>query len=165
MKWCHSLKAWSRVALTIPNMLSCRPRHVRKSSPVLAEDSPLRHTRCTDSAQEYQNDPLRARLRLQGLSMDVRPEVRNSAARTLFAVVAGQGGRMSAPAWEECLWQMLFPLLRSVHHLAATSSKEEVCVRAPAAPPVPPALLPASSPVQPGSRLRACKLPDHPCST
>jgi hypothetical protein len=35
---------------------------------------------------------------------------------------------MSAPAWEECLWQMLFPLLRSVHHLAATSSKEEVRV-------------------------------------
>jgi hypothetical protein len=63
---------------------------------------------------------------LQGLSTDVRPEVRNSAVRTLYAVVAGQGGRMSAPAWEECLWQMLFPLLRSVHHLAATSSKEEV---------------------------------------
>ena len=70
-------------------------------------------------------------MRLQGLSMDVRPEVRNSAARTLFAVVAGQGGRMSAPAWEECLWQMLFPLLRSVHHLAATSSKEEVRARRP----------------------------------
>ena len=69
-------------------------------------------------------------MRLQGLSMDVRPEVRNSAARTLFAVVAGQGGRMRAPAWEECLWQMLFPLLRSVHHLAATSSKEEVRTRA-----------------------------------
>ena len=65
-------------------------------------------------------------LLLQGLSTDVRPEVRNSAVRTLCAVVAGQGGRMSAPAWEECLWQMLFPLLRSVHHLAATSSKEEV---------------------------------------
>ncbi len=58
--------------------------------------------------------------------MDVRPEVRNSAVRTLFAVVAGQGGRMSSATWEECLWQMLFPLLRSVHHLAATSSKEEV---------------------------------------
>ena len=58
--------------------------------------------------------------------MDVRPEVRNSAVRTLFAVVAGQGGRMSSAAWEECLWQMLFPLLRFVHHLAATSSKEEV---------------------------------------
>ena len=41
-------------------------------------------------------------------------------------MVAGQGGRMSSATWEECLWQMLFPLLRSVHHLAATSSKEEV---------------------------------------
>lgn len=61
--------------------------------------------------------------------MDVRPEVRNSAVRTLFAVVAGQGGRMSSATWEECLWQMLFPLLRSVHHLAATSSKEEVPLR------------------------------------
>ena len=63
---------------------------------------------------------------LQGLSMDVRPEVRNSAVRTLFAVVAGQGARMSNSTWQECLWQILFPLLRSVHHLAATSSKEEV---------------------------------------
>ena len=69
---------------------------------------------------------LRRSLLLQGLSMDVRPEVRNSAVRTLFAVVAGQGSRMSSAAWEECLWQMLFPLLRFVHHLAATSSKEEV---------------------------------------
>lgn len=45
--------------------------------------------------------------------------------RTLFSVVASQGGRLSYGAWEECLWQMLFPLLRSVHHTAATSSKEE----------------------------------------
>ena len=89
------------------------------------------------NAQECQKVALRAEARLQGLSMDVRPEVRNSAARTLFAVVAGQGGRMSALAWEECLWQMLFPLLRSVHHLAATSSKEEVRAHAPAAAPLP----------------------------
>ena len=62
----------------------------------------------------------------QGLSTDARPEVRNSGVRTLFSVVAGQGARLSRPAWEECLWQMLFPLLRSVHHTAATSSREEV---------------------------------------
>lgn len=62
----------------------------------------------------------------QGLSTDTRPEVRNSGVRTLFAVVASQGTRLSHSAWEECLWQMLFPLLRSVHHTAATSSREEV---------------------------------------
>ena len=95
----------------------------------LLEDCPEGTLDALNTAQGYQNGTLRAALRPQGLSMDVRPEVRNSAARTLFAVVAGQGGRMSAPAWEECLWQMLFPLLRSVHHLAATSSKEEVRTR------------------------------------
>lgn len=63
----------------------------------------------------------------QGLSTDTRPEVRNSGVRTLFAVVASQGTRLSHSAWEECLWQMLFPLLRSVHHTAATSSREEAC--------------------------------------
>ena len=63
---------------------------------------------------------------MQGLSTDARPEVRNSGVRTLFSVVASQGGRLSGRAWEECLWQMLFPLLRSVHHTAATASREEV---------------------------------------
>ena len=61
----------------------------------------------------------------QGLAGDARPEVRNSAVRTLFAVVVSQGGRLGGAAWDECLWQMLFPLLRSVHHMAATSSREE----------------------------------------
>jgi hypothetical protein len=61
----------------------------------------------------------------QGLAADRRPEVRNSAVRTLFAVVVGQGARLGPAAWDECLWQMLFPLLRSVHHMAATSSREE----------------------------------------
>ena len=61
--------------------------------------------------------------------------------RTLFAVVAGQGGRMSGRAWEETLWRMLFPLLRSVHHTAATASREEAmphaacpCLTRPEAP-------------------------------
>jgi hypothetical protein len=57
---------------------------------------------------------------------DERPEVRNTAVRTLFLVVSSQGSRLSEEAWEEVLWQLLFPLLRSVHHMAATSSREEV---------------------------------------
>lgn len=57
---------------------------------------------------------------------DERPEVRNTAVRTLFLVVSSQGSRLSDMAWEEVAWQLLFPLLRSVHHMAATSSREEV---------------------------------------
>ena len=57
---------------------------------------------------------------------DERPEVRNTAVRTLFLVVSSQGSRLSDAAWEEVLWQLLYPLLRSVHHMAATSSREEV---------------------------------------
>lgn len=57
---------------------------------------------------------------------DVRPEVRNTAVRTLFLVVSSQGSRLSDAAWEEVMWQLLYPLLRSVHHMAATSSREEV---------------------------------------
>ena len=58
--------------------------------------------------------------------MDLRPEVRNSAVRTLFLVIASQGNRLSAETWEETVWQLVFPLIRSVHHMAATSSREEV---------------------------------------
>lgn len=62
---------------------------------------------------------------LQVLSQDPRPEVRNSGARTLFAVVVTQGPRLSRVLWEQCLWELLFPLLRHAFHMSATSSKEE----------------------------------------
>lgn len=62
---------------------------------------------------------------LQTLSEDHRPEVRNSGARTLFAVVVTQGPRLSRSLWELSLWDMLFPLLRHAFHMSATSSKEE----------------------------------------
>ncbi|KAK9811035.1 hypothetical protein WJX73_008056 [Symbiochloris irregularis] len=62
---------------------------------------------------------------LQGVSTDPRPEVRNSSVRTLFSVVASHGARLSGPAWDEALWEILFPLMRLVHQMTASSSKEE----------------------------------------
>ena len=64
---------------------------------------------------------------VQGISCtDSRPEVRNSGVRTLFSVVVSQGSKMSASMWDDCMWEILFPLLRSVHHMSVTSSREEV---------------------------------------
>jgi hypothetical protein len=59
------------------------------------------------------------------ISKDARPEVRNSGARSLFAMVAAHGNRLSAGLWEACLWGKLFPLLRYSFHMSVTSSKEE----------------------------------------
>jgi hypothetical protein len=56
----------------------------------------------------------------------VRPEVRNSGVRTLFAVVVNQGPRLSRALWEQCLWEMLFPLLRHAYLMSATASRDEV---------------------------------------
>ena len=68
---------------------------------------------------------------VQHLSTDGRPEVRNSGVRTLFSVVVSHGAHLSREQWQHCWWSMLFPLLRTVHHMSTTSSREEV--RAPAA--------------------------------
>ena len=62
---------------------------------------------------------------LFSLSKDPRPEVRNSGARTLFAIVSAHGERLSKQLWQKCLWEMLFPLLRYAFHMSVTSSKEE----------------------------------------
>ena len=51
--------------------------------------------------------------------------MRNCGMRTLFLVVVSQGARLSSNAWDEVLWDMLFPLMHSVHNMAATSSREE----------------------------------------
>ena len=64
--------------------------------------------------------------RVQCLAMDLRPEVRNSGVRTLFAVIVNQGPRLSPELWERCLWEMLFPLLRHAYRMSANSDKEEV---------------------------------------
>lgn len=63
---------------------------------------------------------------LQGVSQDTRPEVRNSGVRTLFAVVVNQGPRLSRALWEQCLWEMLFPLLNHAYLMSATASRDEV---------------------------------------
>ena len=62
---------------------------------------------------------------LYNISQDARPEVRNSGARTLFAMVSAHGNRLSMKIWEQCLWEKLFPLLRYSFHMSITSSKEE----------------------------------------
>ncbi len=62
----------------------------------------------------------------QAVSQDVRPEVRNSGVRTLFAVVVNQGPRLSRALWEQCLWEMLFPLLSHAYLMSATASRDEV---------------------------------------
>lgn len=59
------------------------------------------------------------------ISKDARPEVRNSGSRSLFAMVAAHGNRLSADLWSTCLWEKLFPLLRYSFHMSVTSSKEE----------------------------------------
>jgi C-terminal region of Mon2 protein len=63
---------------------------------------------------------------MQHLSTDARPEVRNSGVRTLFSVVVSHGAHLSPEQWQHCWWSMLFPLLRTVHHMSTTSSREEV---------------------------------------
>ncbi len=62
----------------------------------------------------------------QLLSTDVRPEVRNSGVRTLYSVVVSHGSKLSDTQWEHCVWGILFPLLRTVHQMSVTSSREEV---------------------------------------
>ncbi|XP_078175701.1 ARM repeat superfamily protein isoform X2 [Carex rostrata] len=62
---------------------------------------------------------------LQKLSADERPEVRNSAIRTLFQTLSSHGQKISRSMWEDCLWTYVFPILDLVSHLASTSSKDE----------------------------------------
>lgn len=62
---------------------------------------------------------------LQKLGADDRPEVRNSAVRTLFQTLCTHGQKLSPTMWEDCLWIYVFPMLEHVSHLASTSSKDE----------------------------------------
>ncbi|TQD92076.1 hypothetical protein C1H46_022308 [Malus baccata] len=62
---------------------------------------------------------------LQKLGADERPEVRNSAIRTLFQTLGSHGQKLSKSMWEDCLWNYIFPTLDRASHMAETSSKDE----------------------------------------
>ncbi|XP_022932524.1 protein MON2 homolog isoform X1 [Cucurbita moschata] len=62
---------------------------------------------------------------LHKLGADDRPEVRNSAIRTLFQSLGSHGQKLSESIWETCLWDYVFPILDHASHMAATSSKDE----------------------------------------
>ncbi|KAI4378915.1 hypothetical protein MLD38_016333 [Melastoma candidum] len=62
---------------------------------------------------------------LMRLGADERPEVRNSAVRTLFQTLGSHGQKLSRHMWEDCLGNYVFPLLDRASHMAATSSKDE----------------------------------------
>ncbi|XP_071711861.1 uncharacterized protein [Rutidosis leptorrhynchoides] len=62
---------------------------------------------------------------LQNLGADERPEVRNSAVRTLFQTLGSHGQKLSKSMWEDCLWKYVFTTLDRASHMAATSSKVE----------------------------------------
>lgn len=62
---------------------------------------------------------------LQKLGADDRPEVRNSAVRTLFQTLGSHGQKLSKGMWEDCLWNYVFPTLDRASHMVATSSKDE----------------------------------------
>ncbi|KAK9292717.1 hypothetical protein L1049_020696 [Liquidambar formosana] len=62
---------------------------------------------------------------LHKLGADDRPEVRNSAVRTLFQTLGSHGQKLSESMWEDCLWNYVFPTLDRASHMAETSSKDE----------------------------------------
>ncbi|XP_024026387.1 protein MON2 homolog [Morus notabilis] len=62
---------------------------------------------------------------LQNLGADERPEVRNSAVRTLFQTLGSHGQKLSESMWEDCLRTYVFPTLDRASHMAAASSKDE----------------------------------------
>ncbi|KAJ1536482.1 hypothetical protein HK096_010411, partial [Nowakowskiella sp. JEL0078] len=51
---------------------------------------------------------------LSQLCSDLRPEVRNSANQTLFRTIGINGRLLTIEAWDECIWNVLFPLLERV---------------------------------------------------
>ncbi|KAJ3202732.1 hypothetical protein HDU82_007111 [Entophlyctis luteolus] len=48
------------------------------------------------------------------LQSNPRPEVRNTANQTIFKTITINGKRLSIDAWDECIWNILFPLMERV---------------------------------------------------
>ena len=62
---------------------------------------------------------------LQELSVDKRPEVRNSGIRSFFAAMVSYGSKFCLDDWNRCLSDVLLPLLKSVYYISMTSSSDE----------------------------------------
>ncbi|KAJ3006215.1 UNVERIFIED_CONTAM: hypothetical protein HDU68_004209, partial [Siphonaria sp. JEL0065] len=65
---------------------------------------------------------------LSQLCSDLRPEVRNSANQTIFKTIGINGKRLTLDAWDECIWNILFPLLERVK---ISSEQAELIQQAP----------------------------------
>ncbi len=63
---------------------------------------------------------------LKGLGLDTRPEVRNSAVRTLFMAMGSHGAKFPTAPLRECVWDVTLPLIATCHHLSQTSSSTEL---------------------------------------
>lgn len=53
---------------------------------------------------------------------DRRPEVRNSAHQTLFRTMSLNGKRFKLNSWNECIWNVIFPLLEKVSNFSNTQT-------------------------------------------
>eukprot|EP01048_Picozoa_sp_COSAG05_P001388 COSAG05_NODE_47_length_24712_cov_26.673844_4_plen_1254_part_00 len=58
---------------------------------------------------------------------DPRPEVRKCAVQTLFSTLASHGNLFGRQQWHECLWQLVFPVLATVH--AASLTARDAAIR------------------------------------
>ncbi|KAJ3105375.1 hypothetical protein HDU97_008129 [Phlyctochytrium planicorne] len=63
---------------------------------------------------------------LSQLCSDGRPEVRNSANQSLFRTISTNGRKLTLDAWDECIWNVLFPLLERVK---VSSERVELMIR------------------------------------
>eukprot|EP00002_Diphylleia_rotans_P035993 TRINITY_DN7895_c0_g1_i2.p1 TRINITY_DN7895_c0_g1~~TRINITY_DN7895_c0_g1_i2.p1 ORF type:complete len:1408 (+),score=287.78 TRINITY_DN7895_c0_g1_i2:47-4270(+) len=62
---------------------------------------------------------------LAKVTVDHRPEVRNSALRTLFTSLATDGSSFTTSMWEDVIWKVLFPTVSTIDDEAIKSAKEQ----------------------------------------
>jgi hypothetical protein len=58
------------------------------------------------------------------LCTDARPEVRGGSIQTLFRTIQLYGTTLSLATWDQCMWQIIFPLLDALKGAAALVSPE-----------------------------------------